>query len=250
MSARVVAEPSKDGPTAARPRRQSGQAAGHEVAGQAAGQAAGRASGSGDAGPAEPAPEPAVDGRHRRRTQNREAVLDALVELFGEGVYHPSSAQIAERAGLSPRSLFRYFDDIDDLNRAAIDRQLARARPLVEVGVGADAPTATKISRLVDARLRLFEAIAPAAHAARVSAWRHPVVADQLRASRSYLRHQLGRLFAPELAGDQAVLAALDVLCSFESYELLRVAQGLPPARVAAALERALSTLLGTGRHP
>src|SRR5438128_1011303 len=70
-----------------------------------------------------------VDGRRLRREQNREAVLDALVELFAEGLYQPSANDIAERAGISPRSLFRYFDDIDDLNRATIERQLAAARP-------------------------------------------------------------------------------------------------------------------------
>ena len=43
-----------------------------------------------------------VDGRRLRREQNRESVIDALIELFGEGVYQPSSADIAERAGISP----------------------------------------------------------------------------------------------------------------------------------------------------
>ena len=43
-----------------------------------------------------------VDGRRLRREQNREAVIDALVELFEEGSYTPSSGEIAERAGISP----------------------------------------------------------------------------------------------------------------------------------------------------
>src|SRR3954470_12345428 len=90
-----------------------------------------------------------LDGRRLRREQNREAVIDALVGLWEEGVYQPSASQIADGAGLSPRSLFRYFDDVDDLNRAAIERQLAGARPLLDVGVGPDAPTATKVERVV-----------------------------------------------------------------------------------------------------
>ena len=167
-----------------------------------------------------------VDGRRARREQNRAAAVDALVELYREGVYSPSAAQIAERAGLSSRSLFRYFDDVDDLNRAAIDQQLARARPLLQVEAGPDDPLATKAERLVEARLRLYEAIAPAARAARTCAWRHPVIAGQIAASRAYLRRQLERLFAPELEalGDRgaAALAAADALCSFEAVELLQ----------------------------
>ena len=90
-----------------------------------------------------------VDGRRLDREQNREAVLDALVQLFHEGAYQPNANEIAELAGLSPRSLFRYFDDVDDLNRAAIERQLAAARPLLDLGVGPDAPTRAKIDHLV-----------------------------------------------------------------------------------------------------
>jgi AcrR family transcriptional regulator len=188
-----------------------------------------------------------VDGRRLRREQNREAVLDALVALLGEGTYQPSSNEIADRAGISPRSLFRYFDDIDDLHRAAIERQLAAARPLLDLGVASDAPVRTKIARLVAARVQLFETIAPAARSARAYAHRHPVIAAQVRESRSFLRRQLARLFAPELAGDRAArLPALDALCSFETYELLRHDQGLSRARTAAALTAALTALLSS----
>ena len=186
-----------------------------------------------------------LDGRRARRETNRAAVLEALADLYGEGTFEPSAAEIAERAGISPRSLFRYFDDVDDLNRATIDQQLVRARPLLAVDAQPGDPTASKVERLVEARLRLYEAIAPAARAARVCAWRHPVLAEQITSTRSYLRRQLEGLFAPELdalgpdrAG--AALATMDALCSFESVELLRDGHEAP----AAALVQGLRCLL------
>jgi AcrR family transcriptional regulator len=186
-----------------------------------------------------------VDGRRLRREQNREAVIDALVALYEEGQYQPGAAAIAERAGLSPRSLFRYFDDIDDLSSAAIVRQLAAARPLLDHGVRPDDATATKVAAIVDARVRLFETIAPAARAARVCAPRHPVVAAQVRESRSYLRHQVERLFARELHGARRTrLPAVDALCAFETYDLLRSDQRLSRARTTATLVDALTALL------
>ena len=182
-----------------------------------------------------------VDGRRLRRDQNRRAVLEALVDLFGEGAYTPSMAEIAERAGLSPRSLFRYFDDADDLRRAAIGRHLELADALVHLDVGAEAPTADKVARLVASRMALFETIRPAAHVVRINADRHAVFAEQLHTSRRYLRRQVQRLFAPELSGDRAVLApAVDVLCSFETFELRRVDRGLSKPKTAAALRAAL----------
>jgi AcrR family transcriptional regulator len=186
--------------------------------------------------------DPDVDGRRLRRTNNREAVLDALGELFAEGNDQPSTAEIADRAGLSLRSLFRYFDDVDDLYRAAIERALDAARPLLDVGVGADAPTAVKIEHVVAARMRLYDAIEPAARAARACAHRHAVVAAQIAESRSFLRHQLVKLFASELDGPR--LAAVDVLLSFESHQLLRRAQRLSRPKTAAALTDALRALL------
>jgi AcrR family transcriptional regulator len=180
-----------------------------------------------------------IDGRHLRRDQNRDAVVDALVALFEEGNLQPSSAEIAERAGLSSRSLFRYFDDIDDLNRAAIDRQLTLARPLLDPDVSADDPLAVRIERLVETRARMFGTIAPAARAARVSAHRRPVVGSQLTQGRAYLRAQVLELFGP------AHLPAIDVLCSFESYELLRFDQKLSRAKTVSALTAALTALLG-----
>ena len=59
--------------------------------------------------------------------------------------------------------------------------------------------------------------------------------------------HRLPRTSAPELAGARSVLLpALDVLCSFESYELLRFDQRLSRPKTEGALVAALTTLLGT----
>lgn len=191
-----------------------------------------------------------VDGRRLRREQNRAAVLDALVKLFGEGTYEPSSAQIAERAGLSPRSLFRYFEDVDDLSQAAIECQQQAARPLLDLPVDPSASTGAKARAVAERRVDLFEAIAPGARAARVCAHRHPVVAQQLREARGFLRRQLRQVFEPELADERAVLlAAVDALCSFETYELMRADQGLSRAKTIAALAAALEALLASGGH-
>ena len=188
-----------------------------------------------------------VDGRHERRVGNRQAALDALVELFGEDRFQPSAIEISERAGISARSLFRYFDDQDDLVRAAIDHNLRAARPLLEIDIAPDAPTAEKVDRIVAARVRLFEATAPAARAARVSAHRHEVLAAQIRESRSHLRAQLRRAFAPELTGAHATrFPVLDVLCSFETYELLRRDQGMSSRRAAQVLTAAIVALVET----
>lgn len=185
-----------------------------------------------------------VDGRRLRRQQNRSAVIDALLALFADGVYTPSTGEIAERAGCSLRSLFRYFDDVDDLFRAAIERHQRRYRSLTDPGVSPDEPTDRKVRRVVEARVRLFEAIAPSARAARVWAHRHQTVRDLIAQNRAGLRAQLRPLFARELDGRPERFPALDALCAFETYDLLRSDQGLSRRATVNTLAAAVLALV------
>ena len=68
---------------------------------------------TGDAAQAEP-PEK-KDGRHERVERGKRAVYEAPVELFGEGRYNPPVAEVAARAGVSERTLFRYFGSFNDV---------------------------------------------------------------------------------------------------------------------------------------
>lgn len=188
---------------------------------------------------------PACDGRRLRREQNREAVIDALLALFQAGSYHPSCSEIAARAGLSERSLFRYFDDLDDLLRAAADRVIMLALPLLALPASPQDVTRVKIERVVHARAALFEQAGPAARALRANAHRRAKLAVELDVHRTFLRGQLSELFAPELAArGTALLPAIDVLCSAESWDLLRHAQGLSTQSATATLIAALAPLL------
>ena len=190
------------------------------------------------------------DGRRRRRERNRNAVVDALAALYRDGNLRPSSNEIAGRAGISPRSLFRYFDDVDDLCRAAVDRLQEQARPLLVLGATEHDPLPGRIDALVEQRIDLFRAVEPAATVSRLGAPFQPALADGLRRSRALLRSQLRELFRSELEGlgggrAEQVVAAIDVLCSFESFELLRHDQDLSLARLRQTLACAITALLG-----
>jgi AcrR family transcriptional regulator len=190
-----------------------------------------------------------TDGRRLRRESNRQAVVEALVALYADGHYQPSTAEVAERSGLSPRSVFRYFEDTDDLARAAVAHHLERARPLLPVDIAPDAPRADRIAELVRRRIGLWEVVGPSARVARMRAPVHEVLADELKRNRAAQRGQIARLFAPELdtvpaPAARRALAAADVLCSFESYDMLRHDQELSVDDVAITLTEALEAVL------
>ena len=77
-----------------------------------------------------------------------------------------------------------------------------------------------------------------------------PMVAAELALARTFLRHQIKRLFSAELAAmvparAQSALAAVDVICSFEGWQLLRLDQKLDPDDAATVLIDSVTTLFG-----
>lgn len=193
---------------------------------------------------------PLTDGRNQRRDRNREAVVRALLELYREGNLGPSADEIAARAGISARSLFRYFDDVDALVRVAIVRQQQHLAPLYELDLADDGPLDERIERFVAARIRLLSGMGEVGRVARTLAAHQPLILAELARIRHALRVQLTTVFGPELdalpAGDrQTVLAAADVVVSWEALDLMHNDQGLPIEQVAAAMRGGLARLLG-----
>ena len=168
-----------------------------------------------------------VDGRTARKDRNRVAVLDAVLSLFTEDNLIPSPDEVAQRSGVSLRSVYRYFADTEALLRAAIDRHLERIQPLAiidQLGVGT---FEQRLSNFLDARLRLYEAVASTARASRLRAATSELIRDQLEASRVQLRNQTGQQFAAELdqlspKARRAAFAAVDTLTQMECIDLYR----------------------------
>lgn len=189
------------------------------------------------------------DGRSARRDRNRIAALDAIAALFAEGDLDPSPEAVAHRTGLSPRSVYRYFDDRDALVRAAIARHLEVSLPLFMIHAIGQGDLDDRIARFVDARLRLHAAIAPAARATRMRAVTDEVVREQLEVLRRALREQVEKHFAAELDAlepprRRARVAAVDVLCELESLDHLRIHRGFSSSEARAIVIDTLHALL------
>ena len=205
------------------------------------------------AAPATPAaaaaPSPGdVDGRRLRRDRNRDAVVHALLALYREGNLDPSADEIATRSGVSARSVFRYFDDVEDLANAAITHQLMDVAHLLPLTCPPDRPLAERIAAVAQQRAALYEAIFPVALVSRLRAPFNRAVAARLAQNRAEMRAQVANLFRAELAAlpDGAAarrLAAADTLASYETWSLWRTDQGLSAADAEATMVDALTCL-------
>ena len=192
---------------------------------------------------------PTVDGRTARRDRNRDAVLDAVIELFTEGQVELVAADVADRSGVSLRSVYRYFDDLEALARAAIARQTERFAPLAALADDRSGTLDERIERIVYVRLRLYEAVGATRRAAIQRAATNPILADQLERTRLLLDRQVEALFAPELdalepAERATVAPAVELLLTFESFDQLRRTRRLSGAETRRVLRATLARLL------
>lgn len=54
-----------------------------------------------------------TDGRLRRSSRSRDKIVNAALALIQKGSVKPTGNEIAEAAGVSPRTVFRLFGDLE-----------------------------------------------------------------------------------------------------------------------------------------
>lgn len=193
-----------------------------------------------------------VDGRALRTQRTREMLVAANLALLEEGELRASAQCVADRAGVSVRTLFLHFADMEELFAATAATILAEQRRSAR-RIPPDLPVEVRIERFSRQRARRLEHLAPYALASQV---REPFSA-MLRGYR--VKHvqavaaQIEELFAAELPQDPAVreqiVQAMTVASTWGSWSVLRQHLGLGVSRSRAVMARTLTSLL-TPTHP
>jgi len=190
-----------------------------------------------------------VDGRTARAQRTRAAIVDAHLALLAAGDLKPTGERIAEAAGVSLRTLWTSFKDMEPLFAAAGDRltdiQRAEFRP-----VDPALPIPERVDAFCRQRARMLEILAPAARAAIL---REPFSAA-LRRNRARelarVRDELEELFAAELdaeptpAAREQLLNALHTTSTFGTWSTLRYQLSLSIDDSTAVMARTVLALL------
>ena len=186
-----------------------------------------------------------ADGRVQRSVRSRARIVDALIELVREGELLPTGEQVAARAGVGLRTVFRHFEDMDSLH-AEIDARISGlARPLLSNPLR-QGSLEQRVDALVQQRATLFEQIAPFKHSGNVQRWRSAFLQEAHTNMVRGLRRTL-RAALPEVDGLPAPLQqAAELLTSFEAWDRLRNEQGLGRERAQDAVRSAVLALLSS----
>jgi AcrR family transcriptional regulator len=183
---------------------------------------------------------PLADGRRERSRSSRSKIVAAMVELVGKGDVAPSAARVADVAGVGLRSVFRHFDDMDELYREMGEVIEAQVMPIIlEPPIGAN--WKEKLFDIADRRAKVFETILP-----------YRISANLKRFQSSYLMQDYRRMLRLEcdtieahlpmaVKADVVGTGGLNVILSFQTWRLLRHDQELPFEDAKAVVRRLLS---------
>jgi TetR/AcrR family transcriptional regulator of autoinduction and epiphytic fitness len=187
-----------------------------------------------------------VDGRSARSERTRRAIVAAHLALIDEGDLKPTGERIAERAGVSLRTLWTNFKDMETLFAASGELVKERQDAMYR-RIEPELPLPERVEEFCAQRVEVLEMLAPSA---RASSLREPFSA-QLRINRARniarARRQIEEVFEPELASvheRDELVNAITVASTWSSWSMMRDALQIPIDDAKAIMHRTVAALL------
>jgi AcrR family transcriptional regulator len=185
-------------------------------------------------------------------SERRTRALDALIDLVLERGEHPRPEEVAERAGVSIASLYRYFTDLDELRRDAVTRLAERFPELFEIADIGTGDRDQRIASFTTARLALHETLHPLQLLSPATSHTDPAAQRHVDAVRAAMCDQIRRHFGAELqtlspTRREDTVTTIAVLTAVESWEQFRHTHGRTPAETRRAWTHAIHRILPDG---
>lgn len=189
-----------------------------------------------------------IDGRRARGLRTRDAIISALLDLVAGSDVAPTAQRIADRAGVSVRSVYQHFADVEGLYADAAERTYEWVRETAK-DVDPSLPVDPRVDAFVENRTSTLETLLPFHRAVRLMEPTSDRVRGYRLAMEKWERDRVGKVFAPEIRAMEssqrsAVLAGIDVLASADSWDHLR-RNGQSARAARQVLRSGILSLLG-----
>ncbi len=186
---------------------------------------------------------PHGDGRHKRSHSSRGKIILAMIDLIAAGELNPRAANIAEKAGVGLRSVFRHFDDKETIFREINAVLIESYRPLLRAPLMAE----TWQGQLVELMIRradIFEATTPFRLATSVQRFHSPVLMQNYRNLMTYEKRAVRDILPPAVKADKTLTRAILLVTSFDSWRFFRHDEDLSHAQSVRVIEKILCELI------
>ena len=191
---------------------------------------------------------PVADRRAARKAATRDAIADALLDLLTDGELRPTAREIAQRAGVSLRSVYVHFDDLEDLFCVAAARHYTRIASIL-APPAPTGPLGERARAFVEHRAQLYVKVGAVGRATQLQAPFSPTLARIVREVRQHMRREIEHVFAPELDAlaeprRTQMISVLDVLTNGHAWETFRDTYALSADDAVGAIAGAVVTQL------
>lgn len=184
----------------------------------------------------------AADGRHRRSARSRRKIAEAMFALIRGGDMDPSAAALAETAGVSLRTVFRHFEEMDLLYREMNEKLEAEILPILLTPF-AGKSWRDRLSELVTRRAIIYERILPLKVAGNARRFQSEFLMDGYRRFVAMERAGLQAVLPDEIRSDARRFAALEVVTGFEAWQRMRQDQELSSSEAEAVMHMIVARL-------
>jgi AcrR family transcriptional regulator len=196
-----------------------------------------------------------VDGRVERTAATRRKILSVTRELILAGTIDPTASEIADMAGITTRTLFRHFPDMEALHRSFIEDTDASASLVMDEPFpeGISEPKRDQWQHLlgviIDRRVRVYESLLPLYISTIWSRYRAAVPDSIQRQGIARRRKRLKDVLPEAMMKDPILFEALDGVLSIEYWISLRRDQRLSVARATRVVRMAVEKLTALEYH-
>jgi len=151
----------------------------------------------------------ATDGRRKRGDQSRKRIVQALMDLIREGEMSPSAVQVAERADVGLRTVFRHFEDMETLYREIAE--VVRPHVLHALSQPYASPSwRGQLDELIERRIEVYEHIMPLKVAGSILRFRSPFLMQDYNDHLRFARKTLKQILPAWVTEDRDLFRALE----------------------------------------
>lgn len=186
--------------------------------------------------------EAAADGRHSRSIATRKRIVDGFIELIGEGIVAPTADQVALRAGIGLRTVFRHFDDMETLYREVGTHVSMLIDQVLQIQLKAP-DWQGKLIESIQVRAPLYEKLMPFHIASHVHRHTSPFVEKYMQQLHMLECAILQIILPNSLLKDRPRFEALVQALSNDAWVRLRREQNLSSEQAARVMQMSAQAL-------
>lgn len=183
------------------------------------------------------------DGRRRRGNTSRARIVEAMLKLVREGNPSPGAARVAQLAGVSLRTVFRHFEEMDSLYREMAETIQSHVHPALFRPYSLPG-WHERLRELIDRRIEVYEFIMPFKISGELRRFHSEYIAKNIDQHLHLERMSLEAVLPHEIADDTPLIHALLAASGFQAWRILRQDLQLGVAQARDAMLRGIDAML------